>query len=232
MDADQEEGGFFRRHRAAVGVGMVAVLAAAITAFFLIRDSDTKPTRKVQEVMVVKVLPPPPPPPPPPPQQQIPQQKMVEQTPIREPEMKPLEQPKQAPKEAEPPGPLGLDAKGDGPGDSFGLVGNPGGGGLFGGGGGGGGSRFGWYVSMVQTQIEKALRENEKTRNSRLQIGILVWPDATGRVTRVQLMSSTGNADIDAVLRNEILPGIRFSEAPPKDMPLPIVTRITARRPG
>jgi outer membrane biosynthesis protein TonB len=228
MEFDDDTVGFFKRYRAAIGLGSVAAVIAAATVILLLRDGDTKPTRKVQEVMQVKVLPLPPPPPPPPPQK-MPEQKMVEQ----EPEMKPMEMPKELPKDVEPPGPLGLDAKGDGPGDAFGLVGNQGGSSLLGGGGGGGGgSRWAKYVGMVQSQIEKALRENEKTRNARLQIEVLVWPDAAGRVSRVQLLKTSGNAEIDAVLRDEVLTGIRFSEPPPKDMPVPIVTRITARRPG
>src|SRR5262249_24003545 len=150
----------------------------------------------------------------------------------------PLEKPKEAPPKplakSEPlPGPLGLDAKGEGPGDAFGLSGKPGGNGLLGGGdggGGGGGSKWGWYVSLVQSQIEEALRKNDKTRSAKLRIAVLLWPDATGRIDRVQLMSSSGDAGIDEAIKNEVLIGLKLREPPPKDMPVPIVTRVTARR--
>jgi periplasmic protein TonB len=225
--------GSWRRHGAGIGAGIAAV-AVVVVAVTMLRGGDTEPPRKVPEIHLVTIQPPPPPPPPPPPQQ-LPQPKMVEQTPIKEPEIKeekPLEKPKEAPPkpEAPPAGPLGLDAKGEGPGDAFNLAGRAGGNGLLG--GGGGGSRWGWYASIVQTQIEQALRENEKTRNAKLRIEVRLWSDASGRIERVQLLSSTGDAAIDDVIENQVLIGLRLREPPPKDMPMPIVARLTERLAG
>jgi outer membrane biosynthesis protein TonB len=162
---------------------------------------------------------------------------MVEQTPVKNQiiEDKPIEKPKEAPprdsKDEPPPGPLALAAKGEGPGDLFGLGGNPGGRGLLGGnGGGGGGSRWGWYASIVQSQIEAALRANQKTRHAVMQFQVRLWSDASGRVSRVQLVSSTGNSELDAAVRDEVLSGLTLREPPPKDMPMPIITRVTARK--
>ncbi len=52
----------------------------------------------------------------------------------------------------------------------------------------------------------------------------------SGRVSRVQLVSSTGDAELDAIIRNDVLGGLTLREPPPKDMPMPMVTRVTARR--
>jgi membrane protein involved in colicin uptake len=125
---------------------------------------------------------------------------------------------------------LSLDAKAVGPGDLFNLGGKPGGNPY--GGGGGGGSRWGWYASIVQTQIESALRANNKTRNATMQVEIRLWADGTGRVSRIQLVSSTGDAELDATIRDNVLGGLMLREPPPKDMPMPMVTRVTARRPS
>ena len=230
----REQQGFLRRHGAAIGAGTAALLVVVLAVVFL-RTGDDAPVRRVQELQIVNVVPPPPPPPPPPPQE-VPQPKMIEQPTIKEPEPKPdkpIEKPKEAPPkaaEAPPTGPLGLDAKADGPGDAFNLAGNPGGNGLLD--GGGGGSRWGWYASMVQSQIEDALRENKKTRNARLRIELRVWADDTGRIERVQLVSSSGDAALDDTVSREVLPGLKLREPPPKDMPMPIVMRATARRPS
>ena len=156
---------------------------------------------------------------------------MVEQTPLKQeiPDEKPMEQPKDAPPD-EPMDapPTSIESNTAGPGDIRG-----GRGGLIGGGGGtGGSSRWGWYASIVQTQIEAALRANEKTRHAVLQIQVRLWPDSTGRINRVQLVSSSGNGELDAVIRDQILGGMTLREPPPKDMPLPIITRVTARAPG
>jgi hypothetical protein len=159
---------------------------------------------------------------------------MIEQPPLTEKEIKEeakVEEPKDAPPDEPPPGPLGLDTAADGPGDSFNLVGKPGGRGILGG-GGGGGSRWGYYSAMVTRQIEEALRSNPKTRTAVTQVQVQIWADRMGRVSRVQIVTSSGNADIDAIIRTEVLPGLTLRDPPPADMPMPIVTRITMRQPS
>jgi hypothetical protein len=222
----------------AIGVAAIALIVMGIRWFL---SGDELPAlKKVHEITLLKITPPPPPLPPPP---KAPEEKMIEQTPVRQeaPEEKPVEKPIDKPKDRPkaddkkadepPPGPLALDAKGVGPGDSFNLAGKPGGRGLLGG-GGGGGSRWGWYASMVQQQIEAALRANAKTRSAVLRVQVRLWADSSGRISRIQLMSSTGNLEIDAVIRNEVLSGITLREPPPKDMPMPMVARISVRRPS
>lgn len=204
-----------------------------VAIFVLVGHDDMPPPRQVRELTVVTITPPPPPPPAPPP----PEQKMIEQPKMAEPEFKedkPVEKPKDEPikdaKNEEPPGPLALDAKAVGPGDLFNLGSKVGGSPY--GGGGGGGSRFGWYFSMVTAQIEAALRANGKTRNAMMQVQVRVWADSTGRVTRVQLVASTGDAELDAAIRNDVIGSLVLREPPPRDLPMPMVARVTARRPS
>jgi outer membrane biosynthesis protein TonB len=224
---------FIRRHGAATGAGVGALAVIATVVGFFVLGDDTPPPKRVQEITIVSITPPPPPPPPPPPEVKPPEPEMIKQEPIVDPQVKEeakTEEPKEAPPDdAPPPGPLGLDAAADGPGDSFNLAGRPGGNGLLNG-GGGGGSRWGYYSAMVQQQIEAALRANPKTRNSVGQVQVRLWADNTGRVTRVQIVSFTGDADVDSIIRGEVLPGLALRDPPPNDMPMPIVTRITLRR--
>jgi len=227
-DAERNDARRLRRNALAISGGTLLVIGGF--AFFSGHD-DRPPVRRVQELAIV-ALPPPPPPPPPPPEQ-----KMIEQQRMDQPEFqeeKPIDDPvresiKDAKTDEPPPGPLALDAKATGPGDGFGLGGKPGGSPY---GGGGGGSRFGRYTSMAQTQIESALRANRRTRKAAMRVGIRLWIDGSGRVTQVALASSTGDAELDAAIRNEVLGGLVLREPPPKDMPMPMVTRVTARRPG
>jgi TonB family protein len=156
------------------------------------------------------------------------EQKMIEQTPIEQ-EEKPEE-----PKDEPPPVDLGTNLKGDGPPDGFGMRGS-GNGNLLGdrkGAGSGQRSRWGWYAGQVQSRIADALRCNDRTRRVSLNVQVRVWPDATGRITRAQLAGSTGDAGLDAALKNEVLQGLQLQEPPPQGMPLPIVLRLTARRPN
>jgi protein TonB len=238
-DDDDDEPTFLQRHRFAVGfIAFIAVLGAIVAIGIQILGNHGAPA-KVSQVTMIKLLPPPPTPPPTPPPQVQPQptvQQMIDQKQMMEPETKP-EKPDQ--KRDEPPkahdkapGPLGLNAKGEGAGDAFGLVGKPGGNGLFGDGGGGGGSRWGWYAGEVQSRVEDALQKNSRTRSAALRLEVRIWPDTTGRITRAELVGSTGDAALDAAIKGEVLTGLQLQEPPPAGMPLPIVMRLTERRPN
>lgn len=233
-DIEESEGPAWRRYLLLSG-GALVVLALMVGGLMVLMNGDKYPPRKVNELQVTMIVPtPPPPPPPPPPAEQQPEQKMVEQTPVKQEmiEEKPVDIPKDAPPDApnDPnDSPPSLEANTTGPGTLKG-----GKGGLIGGGGGGGGgsSKWGWYASIVQAQIEAALRANEKTRHATMQVRVRLWPDATGRINRVQLVSSTGNGELDAVIRDQVLGGMTLREPPPKEMPMPIVMQVTARTPG
>ena len=233
-DSDEDSGKPSARRLVLMGGGGLLVVGLMAGGIVVLLSGDKDPPRKVNELTIVAIVPPPPPPPPPPEKQ--PEQKVIEQTPVKQEiiEEKAVDIPKDAPPEAnnDPlPGPLGLDDAGKGPGD---LLGRPGGRGLIGGGGGGGGggSRWGWYASIVQTQIEAALRANERTRHAVLQVQVRLWSDSTGRINRVQLASSSGNPDLDAVIRDQILGAMTLREPPPKDMPMPIIMRLSAQQPS
>jgi hypothetical protein len=148
---------------------------------------------------------------------------MVEQPPVKPNEAKP----KEAKSPDKPPGPPGPPASG--PPSDFGIGGGGGGGGD--GIGGGGGSQFGWYASEVSTKIHDAMSQNPKTRDSKVRIIVRIWPDSSGRITRAELSGSTGDPSVDAAIKDEVLVGLTLPDAPPSDMPLPIVLRIVAQRP-
>jgi periplasmic protein TonB len=228
----------FRKHRAAAIAGLGAVGLVSGLVVLIVSGDDAPPLRKVQEFTVVTITPPPPPPPPPPQEQKIEEPEMIEQEPIVDPEVadKP---PDEEPAEDEPPaesdepplGPLGLDAEAEGPGDAFNLAGNPGGNGLLNG-GGGGAPPWTRYAAIVQREIEAAIHANPKTRNSSAQVRVRIWADRLGRIARVELVTSSGNPDVDAAIRSEVLTGLSIGEPPPADMPMPVLTRITTRRPS
>jgi hypothetical protein len=150
---------------------------------------------------------------------------MVEQPPIKPNEAKP----KAEAKSDKPPGPPGPAATG--PASEFGLGGGGGGGGI-GGDGDGGGSKFGWYASSVVSSVHDALLKNEKTKVASIRIKVRIWVDSDGRVSRATLSGSTGDASIDNALQNQVLTGLSLPEAPPSDMPMPIVMMINEARPN
>ncbi|WP_072389355.1 TonB C-terminal domain-containing protein [Hyphomicrobium sp. CS1BSMeth3] len=233
----EDEEPFLRRHGLAIGAGLGAVMTIGAVAVLLASADSGPPLKPAPEMTIVNIIPPPPPPPPPEERvvEQKPEPEMIEQPKVEEIEIKAekeIEEPQEAPPEAvddiPPTGPLGVDAAADGPGDRFNLAARPGARGF--GGGGGGGSRWGWYASIVQQEIETAIRANPKTKNIVMQVQVRLWADATGRVNRVQLVSSTGDAEVDAAIRSEVLAGLTLRQPPPADMPMPMVARITARK--
>ena len=150
---------------------------------------------------------------------------MVEQAPVEE---KPPDEPK--PQEAPAPT-LGTGIKGDGPGlAGLGASGN--GGGTFGGGmSGGGRGKWDFFARQVQSRVTQALRANKTTKTAALKVQVRIWADSTGRITRAKLDGTTGDRNLDNALQDEVLTGLQLTGPPPSGMPMPIVMRLTARRP-
>jgi TonB family protein len=80
--------------------------------------------------------------------------------------------------------------------------------------------------------VTEVMRANPKTRRANLVVNARVWLDASGRITRAELVDSSGDAAMDDVLRREVLMGVQLTEPPPHGMRMPIPLRLTARRPN
>lgn len=249
LDHDEESPGFLRRHGVAIGIASV-LLGGIGAALAFMKGGDTKPApKKTQEFSMVRLTPPPPPPPPPPPkpaepkeekepveQEEAPADPMIEQDPVANDEPPAAEAAASAPADEA----MGTSIQGDGS-DGFGLAySKTGGGNTIGGTGtggtgtgalGGNGSRWGRYAARIQTSVTKALADNPATRAAAADIRVRVWADPNGRITRVALVGTTGDAELDDALHNRVLVGLHLGEAPPSDMPMPIVMRIAGRRP-
>jgi hypothetical protein len=215
---DSDKQPFLRRHAAAIIVLIIIGIAAPFVITKLVHSGNT--AVKPATLVMVTV---PPPPPPPQPVQTIPPEAIRDQLTFQ-PEEKPEEEP---PKPPDQP-PIGTNIKGDGSSNAFNL-GSSGGNGL--GTGNSNSTRFGWYAGQVQSTVSGALRNNRKTRTAELAINARIWSDQTGRVTRAQLGGSTGDPTLDSAIRDEVLTGLQLREPPPPGMPMPIVLRLSAKRP-
>jgi protein TonB len=227
-DFNDDEPSFLERYRIIIGVVVVLLIAGAVAfVFSLLSGQPSKPPEEIAiHLLPPPPTPPPPPPPPPPKLPPPPEQKMVEQPPLKPNEVKPKDEPKSPDK---PPGPPGPPASG--PPSDFGLGGGGGeGNGL--GGGGGGGSRFGYYANEVVSKITDAIHNNDKTRDASAHVKVRIWVDGTGRITRAKLAESSDDPSVDAAIENQVLDGLTLPEAPPSDMPMPIVLVLTETRPN
>ena len=225
---DEEVPSWFQKYRVLVVCGILAAIAIAV--WFAKGSFDVSRARQDQKMVMIDLPPPPSVAPPPPPPSQLPpppmesEQRMIAQEPIAAAESKPDETP------AGPAPAVATSLEGTGP-DSFGLrKGNS----FFGGGtekteSRSNSSRWGWYANQVQSTISQALQNNNTTRTADFRIDARIWSDRAGRITRAQIVRSTGNAAMDKAIANDVLAGLILQEPPPDGMPMPIVLRLTAR---
>lgn len=227
---------------------VLALVAAMVLVLrhFLLAD-NAHPQSHVQRVRLVAAPHPVPPKPP--------EAKPREEERPKEPEQKPLESYQgqlalldtPTPGPPGPPGPpgekplddqLGVEAEGEGAGDSFGLVAKRGGhditrlGGS--GGGSGGPSRaqqqmiFRGYGQTVAQRLERELQGSADVLAREYVVVTLVWIDTRGRIVRNELSQSSGSVEIDSALR-KALGGAAVLPEPPSGLPLPLKLRFTVR---
>jgi protein TonB len=200
-------------------VGLIAVLLVAAFVWFvrtMMAGNAGKSERKIQTVEIIR---PPPPPPPPPDQPPPPPQKTEEPLPKDEPEPAPKDE---APPPAES---LGVDADGSAGGDAFGLEARRGGSDLV---GGNGTSAFAWYTNRLKDAVVERLTSDSRIESKKFSISVRVWIEADGRINKVQLMTTTGNRDLDQRIESALASLKALSDAPPLEMPQPVSLKIVS----
>ncbi len=216
---------WLRRLPVLLGIGLSLLLLLAI---YIVHSQFQKPPQTKKVVQQITMIQPPPPPPPPPevkpPEPEIKEEKLEEPIPEKEPEP--------APEEAnEPPADeLGLDADGAAGSDAFGLAAHKGGRSIL---GGSPGSTILWYGGQIQRHLEDELQSllaDSAAMKSSFNVILEVWVDADGRISRSELSSGSGKADVDQAIR-AALPRLRASigKPPPENMPQPVKIRVTTR---
>ncbi|MCD8481680.1 MAG: hypothetical protein LR015_02755, partial [Verrucomicrobia bacterium] len=88
------------------------------------------------------------------------------------------------------------------------------------------------FAQTVQGNISEAIRRDPRFRNANLSLEVRVWADETGQITRAHLNNTGMNPDLENILREEILTGLRLTAVPPEDLPMPVVMRVNIRRPN
>jgi protein TonB len=82
--------------------------------------------------------------------------------------------------------------------------------------------RWGAYTVAAQLSVRLALISGSDTlRGAHFHVDAALWVDSKGHVTRAVLTKPSGDAAVDAALRDQVLPGVTLPE-PPRDMPMPI----------
>lgn len=215
--------------RGKVIAGVVVVLLAG--GLWWMSQNIAGITRGNQPEPTVNLLPPPPPaPPPPPPKPETPP-----------PPDKTIEPPKPAdqPKAADQPKQLTIAGPAQAGGDSFGIkagsgggstvIGGPGegGGAAAGGGGGFADASYGRYLS---SELERAIRGNDRVNRQVFSADVAVWIDAAGRLTRARILRGSGDSKLDGQLVAALEAIRSVGEPPPASFRFPQKIAIRGRR--
>ncbi|WP_047516944.1 TonB C-terminal domain-containing protein [Methylophilus sp. Q8] len=212
--------------RIVIALLVLAVLAGA--AYGIKKLFSGGATHKKQ-ITTVKLLPDTPPPPPPPPPKEPPKET-------------PKEQPKEAPKEPEPkpveaPPAENLKmegAAGDGPSPfQSGAVNNEYKGGDVTTGPKIGGKKnmaaFAWFTNKVDAQIKKALDAENGLNKIKYQVDVRVFLNAQGDIDHAELIDTSGDAEVDALIRKVLSRIPPLKESAPEDMPRKVVVRMASK---
>lgn len=208
---------------AAIALAVVIVLAGAVWSLMAFLGHPVDKSHGLSAIALVNQPPPPPPKPP---------EKPPEPPRIKE-EVKvdtPKDPPKaDDPKPADKPSadkPLGLDANGTAGTDGFGLGANKGGQDIAGSGGGGGNGAY--YSGLLQRQFFDALSRNRKVLHDEFRVVVKIWLADDGRVTRADIVSGSGDAQVDEQIQVTLMDMQPLREVPPSSM-RPIQLRLSNR---
>ena len=187
--------------------------------------------REAPKVPTIIPLPPPPPPPPEKPKEPEPkvEEKVVEPEPTPEPEeVKPEEEAPPSPVD-DLANPMQMDGDAQAGNDAF-NIGAGKGGGMAGAGGGRLGN--GTYSQFLAFTFQRLLRDNPDLRSLAFSLQADVWLSAVGEITRVELVKSSGNPQVDQQVIAALRAAPHLSERPPASLTLPVRLSLQGRRPG
>lgn len=193
------------------GVGAISVIHSFLT-------KGERPKQFVHNIALIKQ---PPPPPPKPPDKPPEPPKVKEEVKIPDPEPKPADKPA----DDKPPSdkPLALDAQGGSGSDGFGLAGRSGGTDLLATGGGGA-----YYTGLIQRQFYEALMRNKKIQRQEFRVVVRVELGVDGKVERAELITGSGNKDLDQQIQSALADVPALKEVPPSRLRM-VQVRLTNR---
>ncbi|CAI8695700.1 energy transducer TonB [Burkholderia pyrrocinia] len=210
----------------------IALVLAGLAALIWHFAGDTAGVKRVSAPQVTTVIPLPPPPPPP--KQKPPPEKVKEEvkTPVERPTIAP--KPSEAPKPSDnqpkqmtmnAPAQAGTDSFNIGAGDGSGMIGS------------GGGGKFGnaSYPQYMVYVLQRAIEQDkgvQEAGGARFAGSLNLWMDASGRITKVTVAQSTGDAKIDAAVIAAVEALGRVDEVPPPATAYPVLVRLQGRKPA
>jgi outer membrane biosynthesis protein TonB len=226
-----------RRERIAkaarIGVPLIVVVVLGVGVWKLASNTAGE-RREVPQVPVVALTPPPPPPPPPPPKEKPPEPQKTIETPAPT----PTPQPKPpSPQPTNNAAPRALSETGPTGDNNFGIQSGDGrGGATVGGdvngkdGGGLGGFDASAYIRYLNATLKEAIQSDDRVNHLYFAAQADVWIGADGRILKVALTKSSGDAQTDRALLAALHDIGRVDEPPPPELRFPARVALRGRR--
>ena len=227
-----------RRNAARYMKGGALVVVAAVLGYFVWKWANDMAGIKREPPQVNAIIPLPPPPPPPPEPEKPPEPEEPKEEEVVEPEPEPEPTPLEEPKPADetPPTPVDstteamqMDSDGQAGSDAFNIAAGSGKGM-----GGSGSGRAGnaTYSQYLGYALQKILRDDERTRMLSYRVRVNLWMTDMGEITRVELVGSSGDAEVDQAVLSALRAVPRLEERPPPSLPMPVRAALNSRRPA
>ena len=204
-------------------VGLAFLGGGVLLVMKFISGPNAKPPT-VHNIALIKQ--PPPPVPKPPEKPPEPPPKVKEEVKIDQPKEPPKPEEAKAPDEKPASDkPLAVDADGSAGSDGFGLASSKGGRDLL---TTGTGSSGAYYSGLVQRAFFEALSRNRKVLGEQFRVVVKVWLGDDGRVQKADIVTGSGNAQVDDMIQLTLLDMSPLKDVPPSSM-RPIQLRLSNR---
>ena len=82
------------------------------------------------------------------------------------------------------------------------------------------------YATAIKGELQRYLSRNKELRQRAYKVDVLIWVTREGRMNRFDLQGSSGDTDVDELIRQSLTKMESFSGAPPEKMPQPIRLRL------
>jgi TonB family protein len=207
-------------------IGAMVLVGIAMLIWHL-AGSKVGVRRSAPRIATITPLPPPPPPPKekPPEPKKMEEEKQVIDKPTEP--LKPVEAPKQSNDVAKQ---VTINSDAQAGSDAFNIGAGSGGGMV--GAGGGTGTGTGSYDQYLGYAIQQAIQRDERVNHLVFEVRVDIWMDADGRLTKAQLVGSSGTDKTDEALAEALHAMPRIDALPPANTHFPLRVSIRGRRPG
>ena len=88
------------------------------------------------------------------------------------------------------------------------------------------------YGQYLAHNFQRILRENDETRHLSFRLQANLWLNEAGQVTRVELLRSSGDSELDDKVIAALRTAPAMEQRPPASLNLPVHVSLQGRRPG